>query len=267
MSIIKVDVTTELDAVKSDSIKKAENATADGYKMLLDGAYMEERSMLKEAGLDTNLNVIEKQFGINLERKKLEAKMDGDVFSEKEIMELCIKYRLKFLKSEHYRGHIEPTLGAKIVKFFKDKKIDGMSWEARNSLYIMAPPPAFNLERRPDPPRVDPIMFYKISTGEGNMYTMVHKWGNDFTIFRRLLGAIFETKKTWFWSLTVFMFCLMLSVFAICGQNPLSLINIIISVPFAFSLAGLTYAASRGDKSSEQFADWFTKDNWDSTYY
>jgi hypothetical protein len=151
------------------------------------------------------------------------------VFHVSQIEKLCKKYHLRFLPSTMFKGSIAKDLGAKINQFeiaygvtcgvyyselneerdgtplvASDGRVfyysvgDGLSdygWE-ECSTYIAAPASSFQLEERPK----DPLLFYKINE---EYYALIHKWGNDLSIFRRLLGfyhSIGRNPKSRYWN-------------------------------------------------------------------
>lgn len=263
MSIVE----KELSRGRSNSVNDTKESVKK-IQLLLEGDAIEERKILAEAGLDFNIKKVETQVGVNLTRDKKETELNSKVFTEDEIKETCIKYDLRFLHSKSYKGSIEPTLGAAILNFFREKNIDSKSYEASNNLFIMAPSKAFNLEERPKPAPIDPVMFYKMSTTEGNMYALVHKWGKDFTVFRRLLGAARETSWHWFWTLVVLAFIASTIVSACIGFSPLSLIVLGSNACIAFILVMLYLCITIGDSEWKwsNYRSSFSRNSWNSIY-
>lgn len=248
------------------------NDTKESVKkiqLLLEGDAIEERKILAEAGLDFNIKKVETQVGVNLVREKKEEQLNAKVFTEAEIKETCIKYNLRFLHSRKYKGSIEPTLGSAILNFFKEKNIDSKSYEAANNLFIMAPSKAFNLEERPKPAPIDPVMFYKMSTTEGDMYALVHKWGKDFTVFRRLLGAAKESSWNWYWTMIILSFVSLTIGTACIGFNPFGLMTLLINTCIAFGgvLVYLLITVGDGSSSWERYRKSFSRESWNSIYH
>ena len=87
-----------------------------------------------------------------------------------------MQYRLRFLKTEYYKGTISPAALREASKF---TDTTGIKCDPDN-FYICAPASQFELQKRP----VDPILFYKLGTNE---FYAVAKWGNDLSIFRKLM--------------------------------------------------------------------------------
>lgn len=164
---------------------------------LLEERAGEDRMILRNLGMaftierDTNLQ------GLRKETEMFE-QTEGRVFTLEEIKTIACKYALKFLRSEHYRGVVDVELPAKIREFYKRRGIDSIpqsELEYKYKFYILAPQKSFNLERKPKPEPVDPIMFYKLNE---NNYKVIHKWGEDFTLWRRIVGWKFTSGLNYF---------------------------------------------------------------------
>ena len=221
---MKVDVKTELKQKRDASVEQTHvEAGMKEVKLLLEGAEREEREILRAAGLDHNIKQIEDKLGIDLERKRFEERVKDTVFTEEEVKDFCFKYNLKFLISKRYKGNVDPILGAKILRFFKENKIDGTSWEAAQNLYIMARAKAFNLDERPIiEENLDPAIFYRLKDthGTGYYYTMIHKWGNDFSVARRISGVVNRSKTTWAVTVLTLLFVAITALSMSVGLHP-----------------------------------------------
>lgn len=268
--MIKVNLQQELESTREKAIAQANSDELKEVKLLLANNTQEEKIILQEAGLYTNMQKVEKTLGIDIQRKKLEEEFGTDVkiFTEEEIKGLCIKYNLRLLQSNKFKGYIEPQLGAKIRQFFTDGKIGSIAWEAKNKLFIMAPPKAFNLEERPEPPRdMDPALFYKMETTEGVMYALIHKWGKDFTVWRRIGGIFRRNSTAWitFKSLMIFSTILLgLSVFkvdptswALAWVLPLSMI---------ISFIHTAIVTPEGSNGIQEYEKRFNEESWNSIF-
>lgn len=101
------------------------------------------------------------------------------VFTIDQIKNLCERYNLKFLQTVHYKGTIDKEAIKKVEQMkraFNRERLDSQDF------YIAAPAESFNLQPRPK----DPLLFYKL--GNADNYYLIHKWGNDISLFRRFLG-------------------------------------------------------------------------------
>lgn len=149
------------------------------------------------------------------------------VFHISQIEKLCNRYVLKFLPASFYKGEVDPALAGKIVQaeaayYIRISAVEyGRSRlnelmhrlalpyfdlhgdrvlvstagrtrepEVKANAYIVAPAESFELQSRP----VDPLFFYKIND---QYYLLLHKWGNDLSLTRRI------TKSRYFTSVIV----------------------------------------------------------------
>lgn len=114
------------------------------------------------------------------------------VFHISQIKSICDKYYLRFLGSSLFKGTIDPELAIKISTFEIAHNVKCQSsrhhtsWTgtvAQGNCYIMAPAESFDLQAKPK----DPLFFYKINE---EYFYLIHKWGNDLSVFRRVLSAL-----------------------------------------------------------------------------
>lgn len=140
------------------------------------------------------------------------------VFHISQIEKTCMKYYLRFLPTAYYKGTLDEQLPFKVATFELAHGVELYSSTKKNydnSLYdftsfrlpiydellgrtrvkkeepkpkvknsfIMAPEESFNLEEKPK----DPLLFYKIND---EYYYLIHKWGNDLSIGRRLKSVL-----------------------------------------------------------------------------
>jgi hypothetical protein len=117
------------------------------------------------------------------------------VFHISQIKEICLKYNLRFLHSSLYKGTIDEQLILKIGQFelahnkelysksvFNNNRKDYVYDDANNS-FIIAPKDSFKLLEKP----IDPLFFYKIND---EYFYLIHKWGNDLSLFRKYVFSV-----------------------------------------------------------------------------
>jgi len=269
--MIKINLEKQLDDSRRKSIEQANSDALKDVKLLLETSAKDEKEVLIQAGLYTNYRKQEALLGAGLKRQQLEAefgKGNVKIFTAEEIKGLCVKYNLRFLHSKQYKGYIEPILGAKIVRFFKDGGVDSINWEAENNLFIMAPKNAFNLEERPVPPNLDPALFYKLSTTEGDMYALIHKWGKDFTVMRRISGIFNKSAETWMVFKTAILFSVILGITALFGLNPLGIVSLFVAAVIAtlISLAQTAIVTPDGNDGVQKYQERFSEAGWNVKY-
>jgi hypothetical protein len=102
------------------------------------------------------------------------------IFSIAVIEKICVKYRLRFLHSKHFKADFPFEAVIKIKEL--EKKY---STEIKD-FYVLAPFSVFDLKDINE----DPLLFAKV--GEGNYY-LIHKWGNDLNFARSILNFPFRS--------------------------------------------------------------------------
>ena len=264
--MFKVDITEEVKKKRKSSEEEANDVVHEA-QLLLEGSHQEEREVLKAVGLGHNIQQAERTNSINLERKTFETEYSGEVVMQKnEIKDLCIKYDLKFLRADYYKGHTDLSIGPKINRFVKSNNIS----PSKGDFFLLAPGIAFNLEERPKPPKQrDPVLFYKVpnNTSE-DMYVMVHKWGNDFTILRYLRGLVLENVWSYVLLQFAFGFSASLVLTTMLDNNfYIGTGNVILSVLMgaAYTLT-MTLVRTRRLSSGDSFNEAFNVELWNKTF-
>lgn len=120
-----------------------------------------------------------------------------NIFHINDIQSIYITYRLRFLESSLFKGEIPQEAISKIKQLEKDHntKLDGFK--------IMAPSKLFKLENYDDP-----LLFAPIGNG---YYYLIHKWGNDMSVWRKWLMYPFRNLDTVIVSTIIASFLIALS--------------------------------------------------------
>lgn len=106
---------------------------------------------------------------------KMESK---NIFHKDTIKKICVRYRLRFLDSNLFKGEYPKNI-TRIITDLESKHDTSLS-----NFKIMAPSKLFKI-KSPD----DPILFVPI----GNDYFyLVHKWGKEFNKLRKLMVLPFK---------------------------------------------------------------------------
>lgn len=208
---MKVDVVEKLEQNRSSS-KMTVNRIENEVGLLMAPDMSAEREALRKAGLTMHSQEVERAVGSEIERQKLEDHYGSKVFKAEEIKDLCVKYDLRLLRASDFAGKIDGEVAKKLAAFVDAHKNEIGNYSAE-SFYILAPGSSFKLEDRPVKVRnVDPVLLYKPRSGDG--YVFVHKWGQDFTAWRRLRGFFFESLGN-MWTVSFsFYFVLISAVYA-----------------------------------------------------
>ena len=98
-----------------------------------------------------------------------------NVFSLEEIKRICIRYRLRFLDSDLFKGDIPYEANQKI------KQLNKTYSNELSGFKIIAPSRLFKL-RDAD---ADPMLF--AVTADGKFY-LIHKWGTDFVWYKKIIS-------------------------------------------------------------------------------
>jgi len=177
-----------------------------------------------------------------------------NVFSDAEIKAICLKYRLRFLNSGHFKGKIPYQAIKRIGEF--ERENDFIVSEFR----IMAPARLLNLEDR----MKDPLLFICLADRK---YFLIYKWGKDLSWHRALLN--YPMRNIAALVLTAFFVALVATIFIPSdylivshSTQPLILLHKIfiffISSAFVFTMS-IVY----GIVTNKQFSE----DVWNSKYF
>lgn len=96
-----------------------------------------------------------------------------NIFHINHIEKICVDYRLRFLDSSLFKNNIPEEAISKIKNLEKEHQTKLAGFK------IVAPSKAFHLLNYDDP-----ILFIPIGN---NYYYLVHKWGDEFNWYRKLL--------------------------------------------------------------------------------
>ena len=122
-----------------------------------------------------------------------------NIFHKDTIKKICVRYRLRFLDSNLFKGEYPKNI-TKIIG-----KIERNHNTTLSNFMIMAPSKLFKI-KSPD----DPILFVPIGN---DYYYLIHKWGEEFNYLRKLMVLPFKNID----NLTVFS-VLVSVVFALLGK-------------------------------------------------
>lgn len=266
-----VDLEKELVKTSTKDVKQLEKLSGiEDVKLLLSGRSQEEARVLREFNLDTTVQSVEHLRGrtIVLENKKMEY---GNAFHREQLKELAVNYDLKLLPLEEYKGGIDTQLGNKIVNFCKEHNLNVDTIRHSNSFYVLAPYEMFNLTASfSERPRraVDPLLLYKDPL-DRDVFTLVHKWGNDFSILRALRGFKYASEEglklsLFFESLIFTALAVGLGFALICGHDHFWL-PIIVTLIANFIVTSMRYSgvAEAAKHANKGWGAYLTPELWD----
>ncbi|MFT4679314.1 MAG: hypothetical protein ACI84C_002217 [Flavobacteriales bacterium] len=145
--------------------KGALNFVHDVFDVLNEEVYVEHNIRTRLANPQSS-NVIPQMKIMALDEERL--------FSIDEIRKTCIKCRLRFLDSEHFKGDFLHEAVAKI------KQLERTHSCVFQNFKIVASSEMFKLEDCDK----DPLLFVQLDNG---IYYLIHQWGRDMSWFRKLL--------------------------------------------------------------------------------
>jgi hypothetical protein len=204
--MLKINLEHELLSIRKEN-KSFKSYLADNNKYLKEAEALlsseeDADDVLGRLGMRDNINKAESiKKHITNESEKFGPKLEERIFTYQQIKSLALKYRLRFLNSEQYVGTIDPLLVTKIKEFEignklatesklaryerdwpRDYKLSGSSIICdRWNSFILAPAESFALQDQP----IDPLFFIQLYDGR---FYLLHKWGNDLSVMRRIKG-------------------------------------------------------------------------------
>lgn len=269
---MKVSIDKELEKKSQEEKKKFNIDPINEVKLLLAGESSEDARILRGLSQNSQFNRIENLRGTQIELENLENEYQGKVYTLDQIESLCVDYRLRFLQSRLFTGSYDVEVAAKIKDFAKETKSPIDDYTLGRRFYVMAPSDMFSLTTekylsKADLRRqMDPAIFYQI---DQNHYRLVHKWGNDFTIFRLIEGFRWKSWWNYQWFNTVMMMPVLAFLFLVFFETPAAQISnhpigTFLSVSIvSFIVALLGFGVWKQDEG-DAIEGYFTKTNWNS---
>ena len=196
----------------------------------------------KKDQIMTSLNKKNDDKNNQLKFDKMESK---NIFHKDTIKKICVRYRLRFLDSNLFKGEYPKNI-TRIITDLESKHDTSLS-----NFKIMAPSKLFKI-KSPD----DPILFVPI----GNDYFyLVHKWGKEFNKLRKLMVLPFKNID----NLTIFS--ILVSVFfALVGKLVMpSLTSSEVFILFLFLVKGFIFIFFYMFFLTRRN---FSESNWNSKY-
>lgn len=174
------------------------------------------------------------------------------VFTQDQIRNICIRYRLRFLDSGHFKSEFPYEAISRIHAF--EQQYDTRIGTFR----IVAPDRMFDLENI----NKDPLLFAELADGR---YYLIHKWGEDLRWHRRLLAWPLQRFSNYFiamWAVCFLgSFLLPTQLLHVFNVESEIYLRIWFMIHLFIGLAGVSlWLAFSYDK---RFSDM----QWDSKYY
>jgi hypothetical protein len=225
-------------------------------KKVLQEDVKSEEAALSSMGLASNVLAVKQQFW--LKQHQLNEHYRGDVFLLDDVRQVCMDYSMRMLPAHLYRGPLDTMFAPKVKNFQRQHQLTDE--EVEENFFIVAPPEAFELEKRQRPVLdLDPVLLYKVND---NFYKLVHQWGSDLNILRYVDS--WKRRDLWnmtlHWFLMTFMVTMLLLGFFVASLGNAVTLSLLIS-----GLIGWMYYSSFRD-SPDEMRHRFTRYNWDQTW-
>ena len=153
--------------------ERKKQISSNEFTSLIKNIWLEEDS--KRERITQSLNEVNNGSFNQLKFNQMETK---NIFHLETIKNICVRYRLRFLDSNLFKGEYPKNITEIISDI--EKKHD----TTLNNFMIMAPSKLFKI-KSPD----DPILFIPIGN---DYYYLIHKWGKEFNRIRKLLVLPFK---------------------------------------------------------------------------
>jgi hypothetical protein len=238
-----IDIAAELEREKA---KDAQN-----QKALLDTI---KSSLSQEAEMEASIRQNIKGGNFNLTNIQIDQLSSEKIYTEKQIENICVKYRLRFLESSLFQGEIPYEAITKIKAL---QKQEGTEF---NAFKIVAPSALFQLKDKNDK---DPLLFLNLGNG---LYYLIHQWGNDMAWHRKILSWPKQNLLNLFFtiaaSIGIFIFALPDSVFMTVPEMANTLPNrMFLYFYLLIATCGLTVFFGLAFNKN------FSNEEWDSKFF
>ena len=269
---MKVSIDKELEKASQEHKEKFNLDPINEVKLLLENNSHEDARILRGLSNNSQFNRIEKVRGEQIELENLENEYEGKVYKIEQIEKLCVDYRLRFLQSKYYTGSYDVEVAAKIKDFAKATKSPIDEYTLGRRFFMMAPAEMFSLRdekyvskaelRR----QADPAIFFQI---DEKHFRLIHKWGNDFTIFRLIEGYRWKSWWSHQWFNTVMISPIIAMLFFLFHETPAAqfenhpILNITVIGLVSFIMTHLLFGIWKQDEW-EAIRGYFSKTNWNS---
>lgn len=206
--------------LKQRRTKLSENPVINEVNRLLEYDTSRDNAVMDMIGPRSSLSQSKNEQAALIELEKEENFYGGEVFTKEQIIDLAVKYRLKFLPSEIYTAYLDPKIVLDIRELErnisksmmkqgadrKDMTVDEYvaqegkiehkldESKLKHKFYILAPASCFATvkESQYNVHVPDPILFYKTDDVH---FKVVRKWGTDFTVSRRVKGFLTKNEN------------------------------------------------------------------------
>jgi hypothetical protein len=260
------NIAKELEASKEKQLRQVDtDSVINEVKLLMDAQSQEDLRIFRGLGNSHSIAVSETELGKKMELERLDGKYAGNVFTAEQIKLLAVKYNLRFLRSNLYKGKMDVQVASAIRSFAKETNTEITTASLNYNFFILAPERSFRLRketRRKFWESKDPAIFYKI---DDRHYRLIHKWGTDFTIGNRIKGLQNQSFKSALITnfLIFFTFAALAACFLIKMKVPYVANNLFL-VPVVSFLVAYFCQAGRLESPINQDDLCYSPEKWNS---
>lgn len=245
---MKINLEKELRKQKDPALEQQE-LILDYANEVLKNADEEDRQALINAGLSHNLVSSKNIQALN---GGLKASFDtSNIFTRGQIKRLCVKYGLRFLETERFRGNIPLEAVVKLKEYQKKYKLNEKEAKRRYNYfgyYIAAPKSSFELTKRPK----DPLLFHYLGNGR---YYLIAKWGKDLSYWNLIRSFFTKSQKRFIYSM-IGLCCLL----AILTSVIFGSVEFLLTAPMLMIVSLATWQLFLDDLK-------FNEDAWNNPYF
>jgi hypothetical protein len=174
-----------------------------------------------------------------------------NLFTIKEIKNICLKYNLRFLDSSYFKSEFPYEAILKIKDFELKYNVKIKNFK------VVAPAEVFKLEDC----NKDPLLFAQLAD---NRYYLIHQWGNDLAWYRALVSYPIKSVYSYFIFLwlpaAIIAFSLPFSWLNVASENEFTLRIWLTVHSFIALFFFIIFLGSTAHKN-------FSENSWDSKYY
>jgi hypothetical protein len=171
--MLRVNLRDELDAIRDASGSDAYAFESEEFATAL----------LAQLGVDTRQ--LQKQ------RQAKRQMILQESYTEDQVKQLCVKYRLRCLDVSLFKGKIDEEVPQK-KRAFETDFTEAMNEEIDNADYrIVAPGEMFTLKGV----QLDPLLMYRYQVDGEYFYKLIHQWGGDMNKWRMIANYPLRSVK------------------------------------------------------------------------
>ncbi|MDO1450949.1 hypothetical protein Q0590_32040 [Rhodocytophaga aerolata] len=238
--MLQLDLRKELEATRAVSVLPTEVSTMDEA---IEG-------LLEHANVDTYL----------MGQKRLEKRRHllQTAYTEEQIRAICIKYRLRCLPVDMFKGRMDEQVPQK-KSAFELNYTEAMQEEVQQEEYrLLAPSEMFRLTTVDR----DPLLLYRYIFNGTYYYQLVHQWGGDLSKWRAVIHFPLRSAKHLVSCCLLFWLVIMLAMSANIGISILA--NVSVTAILLSSLTIFSASMFKSDDGSYQTSDkqWNSEFEW-----